>query len=404
MDGLVDALDRAAPPALERLGVPGMAVGVQAAGARTIVVHGSAEPGGGRPVQESTQFRVASITKPIVATLALRLVEEGLLSLDAPLADLRLPWEGITLRHLLSHQSGLAGDWPRPLAGYGDGTDAFGLLAGDEAAAGPVGPGELFAYGNPGYWLTGALVERATGMPFEDALRRFVLEPLGMRRTGFVAEPPFATSAAEPQPYPRARRPSGGLFSTAGDLLAFAEHLLGGPGPLGEAARRELRTVQVEINPDVAMGLGLGIATARGRPTLEHGGSVPGFRSQLVLVPDDGTAIVLLTNSDRGSAAIQEVLEAVGLGLRLPPEVAVADGDLAALEGTYREALGLEVAVSPRDGGLDLTEGEEPTVHLRPAGEGRFVAREGDERGASAEFLRGGRLLRWSWLFERADG
>src|SRR6266540_5751176 len=196
---LLGTIDRAAPEALGRSGAPGLAVGILCGGESAERGYGVASLDTGWPVRPETQFRVASITKPIVATLAMRLVEESRLALDDPLTGFRLPWEGITLRHLLSHQSGLAGDWPRPLGEYGDGEDAFQRLAQDEPLAGPVRPGELFAYGNPGYWLLGAVVERAAEMPFEEALRHFVLDPLGMERTGFVAEEPVAAGhRAEP--------------------------------------------------------------------------------------------------------------------------------------------------------------------------------------------------------------
>src|SRR5262245_38469108 len=114
---------------LERFGVSALAIGVHSGGDSTERAYG---------VSPETAFRVASITKPIVAACAMRLVEEGRLSLDEPLTDLRLPWDGITLRHLLSHQAGLAHDWPTPLSEYGEGEDALQRLAADEAVGGPV--------------------------------------------------------------------------------------------------------------------------------------------------------------------------------------------------------------------------------------------------------------------------
>src|SRR5437773_1163624 len=159
---------------VERFGVSALAIGVSSGGDGYERAYG---------VPPETTFRIASITKPLVAACAMRLVEERRLSLGEPLADLRLPWEGITLRHLLSHQAGLAHDWSKPLADYGEGDDALRRLAEDEAVGGPVGPGRLFAYSNPGYWLTGALIERAAEMPFEEALRELVFEPLRMERT-----------------------------------------------------------------------------------------------------------------------------------------------------------------------------------------------------------------------------
>src|SRR6266540_255346 len=118
---LLDTIDRAAPEALERSGVPGLAVAILCRGESAERGYGVASLDTGGPVRPETQFRVASITKPIVATLAMRLVEESRLALDDPLTGFRLPWVGITPRHLLSHPSGLAGAWPRPVARYGPG-------------------------------------------------------------------------------------------------------------------------------------------------------------------------------------------------------------------------------------------------------------------------------------------
>ena len=123
-------------------------------------------------------------------------------------------------------------------------------------------------------------------------------------------------------------------------------------------------------------GLGLGVLTVRGRTTLEHGGSVPGYRSQLLLLPDEETALVLLTNSDRGGAAIEHVLDALDLAVRLPDERYASEKELAALTGLYREPSGIEITVSATDGGIDAvatqtgpfdgSRQEYPAVHARP--------------------------------------
>ncbi len=371
---------------LERFGVTALAIAVDHGG-------GGHERAWGVPIE--TTFRIASITKPIVAAAALGLVEEGLLALDQPLDGLRLPWDGITLRQLLSHQAGLAHDWSRPLAEYGEGDDALQRLSADEAVGGPVGPGRYFAYSNPGYWLTGALIERAAEMPFEDALRVLVFEPLGMERTGFS---PIEPSVPNDMPYPRARRPSGGLYSCASDVRRFARHLR------DSESLREMQTPQVEVGPDGDYGLGLGIVRGRGRLTLEHGGAVSCARAQLLVVPGEGTAFVLLTNSDQGHFLVNRLLRSVGLGLPLPPEVEVTEADLATVSGTYREPLGTTIHVSPRDGGIDLTPvGGDGSAHLRPVSPARFVVREGDEKGDWAEFFEDGRLLRYDTLFERVQ-
>ena len=385
--------DRIDDDLLARFGVTALGVGVLADGGRDVRGYGTAVP--------ETTFRIASITKPLVAALALQLVDEGLLALDDPVAGLRLPWDGITLRQLLSHQAGLAGGWATPLEDYGEGDDALQLLAADEVAAAPIGPGRLFSYANSGYWLTGALTERATGVPFEEALRDRVLEPLGMERTGFSPVDPSVPSSI---PYPRARRPAGGLYSCADDLLSFAAHLLGGPGPLSPTARCEQQTPQIEVGPDGDYGLGIGLLTVRGRLTVEHGGSLSGIRTQLLLVPEEDTAFVLLSDSEQGHFLINALLTSVGLGLHLPPEAEVGKDALTAVAGTYREPFGTTIEVTPRNGGIDLTlVGGDGSAHLRPVSPTRFLVREGDEEGDWAEFFEAGRLLRYGTLLERVE-
>jgi len=387
LEGLLSAVDERE---LERFGVTALAIAVNDGG-------DGYQRAWGVPVEAT--FRIASITKPLVAAAAMRLVDDGRLSLDDPLADLRLPWEGITLRQLLSHQAGLAHDWSKPLSDYGEDDDALQQMAEDAAVGGPVGPGRYFAYSNPGYWLTGALIERATGRPFEDALTELVLDPLGMERTGFS---PSGPSVPSDVPYPRARRPSGGLYSCVEDLRRFSRHLLGSAGPLSRESLREMQTPQIGVGPDGDYGLGLGVVRARGELTIEHGGAVAGVRTQLLVVPEYGSSVVVLTNSDSGHFLINRLLQSVGLGLRLPPETDVSDDDLEAVAGTFREPLGLVIAVTPRGGGLDLLlVDDDGLAHFRPVSPTRFVVREGDEKGDWAEFFEDGRLMRYKALLER---
>src|SRR5579859_119666 len=149
---LLTRIDDAAPAAMDSNGVEQVAAGVLCSGERGVR---------GYSVDAETTFRIASITKPLVAALSLRLVEQGRLWLDEPLEGLRLPWDGVALRHLLTHQAGLARDRPASLAEYGEGDDALERLAADEALANPVGPGQLFSYSNYGYWLAGVVAARA---------------------------------------------------------------------------------------------------------------------------------------------------------------------------------------------------------------------------------------------------
>ncbi len=422
---LIDSIDACALRELKRRKVPGLTVGVVQNGRTELRCYGVASLESGEPVRPETVFRVASITKPFVATLAMTLVEEGRLVLDVPVTGLSLPYERITLRQLLSHQAGLAGEWPVPQEQYGSGDDALERLAADPARPGPVGPGELFSYSNAGFWLAGALAARAAGTTFEEALGRRVLEPLGLGRTGFVPSAPAAVGhvpvapgaeehrVAGELPYPRARRPSGGLWSCVADLLAFATHHLGGPGPLGPSSLREMQTPQVGA-PGGSYGLGWGLRTARGMSVLEHGGAVPGYRSLLLLAPDEGLVFAALANGDRGQAVIREIVqEALDLGEEESPEAPLPAGALAGLAGRYRSPDGLEISVSPSGGRLQVALAdtdpftgerlEYPPLLARPAGEREFVVVEGEELGGRVEFPRE-RLVRvFGSLAERVE-
>ncbi len=131
-----------------------------------------------------TMFRVASITKMATALVALTLCDEGLFTLDSPVAPLlpvradALP--GVTVRHLLSHLSGLR-DTPAMDAALRAGQSLADVLAAPGVVAGR--PGEQFAYCNLGFGLLGCLFEQTTGQPLEDVFRSRLFAPLGMRAT-----------------------------------------------------------------------------------------------------------------------------------------------------------------------------------------------------------------------------
>lgn len=391
--------------ARRRWHVPGMAVAVRGPDSLVTSADGVYELAGDRPVSPETVFRVASITKPFVATLAMTLVRDGLLALDEPPPGSRAR---ATVRQLLGNVGGLASDWPgRP--DFGDDEHALARLAAAEPPLLPFEPGELFSYANAGFWLVGAAVAAATGTTFEAAMHARVLEPLGLAATGFRAASPARgheqvhPQADEHRPvddaYPRARRPSGGLWSTVGDLIRFAEHHLGGPGPLDAQSRAEMQA-PVASGHGFDYGLGWFLTRRGGRRSVEHTGSAFGYQSRLLFLPDDGIAVASLTNSSRGAAAIDDVLRALGLAADEPPPHELAPEQLAAFAGRYR-GVSYELDVSPGDDGLRLTQtsidprtGEterHPPLHARPIGEREFaIDDEGERRGERFDFPRDG--------------
>src|SRR5690348_79225 len=201
--------------AAEAWSVPALAVGTSVRDEVSAVTVGC-EPG--------TRFRVASITKPFTAFLT-----AGLLDLDGATGI----WpDDVRVRHLLSHTSGYDCELPEgDLSRLGDGDDALSAAVLElPTVARFVGVDEIWSYANTGYWLAGHLAAQRTGTSYEDALTARVLEPFGLDATSF-GEPDLAGTGvgATADPYPRARRPSGGLVSNVSDLVQFGQRLLAEP-------------------------------------------------------------------------------------------------------------------------------------------------------------------------------
>jgi CubicO group peptidase (beta-lactamase class C family) len=394
-----------AAEARERWSVPGIAVGVFHEGETVAVADGVCAVGGDEQVSPETQFRIASITKPFTATLAMTLAEDGLLALDEPPPGSQVE---ATTRQLLSNQGGLACEWPSALEELGSGEDGLQRVAGGDPPRLPVGPGELFSYCNVGFWLVGAGAARACGMTFQEALRDRVLEPLDLAVTEF--EPQHATlghEQTEPgsdehvvvdHPYPRTRTPSGGLWSTVDDLLRFAGHHLGGAGPLSRESVQEMQQPHIPA-PGGSYGLGWFLRESAGRRIVEHLGSAAGFESLLLLVPDESFGFAALTNSSRGSAAIRELVERLDLGSTGLPDHELSPERLAAFGGAY-SGNGLEIEVVPERGRLSVAvtvfdpfSGEHvpyPPVLARPVAEREFEVVDAELRGERLTFPRDG--------------
>jgi CubicO group peptidase (beta-lactamase class C family) len=412
-----DKLAEVAAEARERWNVPGLAVGVLQGGEIVMAADGQKELGRPEPVTPETAFRIASITKPFTATLAMTLVQEGLLALDEPPPGTHIE---ATVRQLLSHQGGLAAEWPEPL----DDSGLLELTEGEPERL-PVEAGELFSYCNSGFWFVAAGIARTLGTSFEAAMRTRVIEPLGLASTGFEADEPargheqVEPGADEHVPagtwYPRGRTASGGLWSSVPDLLRFAQHHLGDAGSRASESRDLLSGVASDASgpltassiaemqrayssgPGFRYGLGWFLKRRQGHDAVEHPGSVLGFQSLLTLVPEERAAFASLTNSSRGSAAIRNIVSAIGLGEDETPTVESAD--LARFAGRYRGQEGV-VELTPENGGLRVERTEIdtftqepmvlPAVRARPVGETEFEIVDGEWRGERFDFPRPG--------------
>jgi D-alanyl-D-alanine carboxypeptidase len=362
---------QACEDAAARFEVPAMAVGVASADG-TIELHALG-------CDLDARFRIASVTKPMTASLALRL-----LNLEAGTGV----WpDEVRVQHLLSHMSGFAcelGDAIR----FGDGDDALGVAVAElDSVVRLVDVDIAWSYSNTGYWLAGWLAAQAAGTTFEDALRRHVFGPAGMANTGFD-DPDLAGTGpgASSAPYPRARRPSGGIVADVADVLRFGRWQLTEPWA---AALRRTHGKPVSG----VYGLGLFGERVGGVEVWGHPGSSFGYQSSLLLVPDRGAAFGGLTNSGSGKRALDEVEQlwlerVVGSGRRHRETSELTASELAAFAGTYGNS-DTRVVVSPGGDGLivDVTDQlEQIEVSARPIGERRFEVVGGDFAGDLFDF------------------
>ncbi|MFI6419269.1 serine hydrolase domain-containing protein [Streptomyces sp. NPDC050842] len=265
---------------------------------------------------DDTQFRIGSLTKVFTAVLVMRLRDQGLLDLDDPL-ERHLKGTGVgevTIAQLLGHSGGLAAEtpgqwWERSSAAL---RPELSDVLGERPSLRT--PGRGFHYSNPGYTLLGALVEELRGVSWEEALRREILEPLGMSRTtldpvaphagGWAVHPWADVMLPEPSEDLGLMAPAGQLWSTAADLGRFAVFLAAGDERVLVAASVE--EMRAPASPagegdwEGSYGLGLQLLRRDGRTLIGHTGSLPGFVACLWVSVEDGLAGIALANATSG--------------------------------------------------------------------------------------------------------
>lgn len=314
------------------LQVPGAAVGVHLDGVDHVLTTGVTSVDAPVPVTGDTLFHIGSTTKTVTATVVMHLVERGRLDLDGRvrqyLPNFRLSDERaadeLTIRHLLTHTGGFLGDiddgesWDA--SALADSIDAYDRL--------PqlFPPGELASYNNAGFRLLGRVIEVVCGEPYENAVRRIVLEPLGMSSSFFfpweAATRAHAVGHVVREEGPqvahtwglfRDAMPEGGLASSVRDQLRYAAFHLGASGeaPVGAATRELMQAEQVRVGvPWSGIGLPWLLEEQAGVRLVTHGGNIGNLQlSSFVLAPERGFAVTTLTNSAPGKVLGKLVTE-----------------------------------------------------------------------------------------------
>jgi CubicO group peptidase (beta-lactamase class C family) len=380
-----------------------------------IVWTGSRTSVDGHAPDGDVQYRIGSITKTFTAVLVMRLRDEGRISLEDPL-EKHLPGTsagGATVAQLLAHTAGLAAESPEPWWERTPGSlrPALADVLGEDPLLHPGG--RRFHYSNPGYTLLGALVEELRQEPWEQVLRREVLEPLGLRRTGAHPVAPHAGGWAVhpwadvllPEQVEDLGRmaPAGQLWSTTEDLARFAVFLARGDDRvLSAASVAEMRTPAAPPEPaDLAAGSGYGLGMQvqhwGERRLVGHSGSLPGYLANLSIGIEDDVAAVVLANctsgvpiSTVGADLVRIVAEAEP---RIPePWRPLPDVDQAVLEltGPWYWGTSAYVLRLQADGGvsLDPMGSVGRRSRFRAAGDGTWTGLEGYYAGETLRAVR----------------
>lgn len=305
-----------------------------------------------------TQYRIGSITKPMVAVLVMRLRDEGLVELSAPV-DRYAPGApaGITVGETLSHAAGLTsettGAWWERVPG-GDWDELTRTLTPDALRH---ERGGRFHYSNVGFGILGEVVARLRGAPWHEVLHDELLAPLGMTRSttrpvppaaqGYAVHPHADLLLAQPEHDAGAMAPAGQLWCSLTDLARFAAFLAGDTRDvLSRDTLAEMLRPRVVHDIDGepwtgAMGLGVQLWNVDGRRAVGHGGSMPGFIALVRVDVATGMGTVLQTNTTAGlSRSILAELEEIALDGALPEPDApwapsAADPELLELTGPW---------------------------------------------------------------------
>jgi CubicO group peptidase (beta-lactamase class C family) len=297
--------------------------------------YGVADKTTGTPVTQETVFQAASISKSVTAWGIMRLVQEGKLSLDAPVERYLTRWHlpsssfdnsGVTIRRLLSHTAGLSVPGYLGIAPGNPLPTLEQSLSGEAGAAGNVRvempPGSKFSYSGGGYAVLQLVIEEVTHDTFASYMRHEVLQPLGMRRSSFEWAPEIQASTAAAYDQFGNRLPNflyiekaaAGLYTTAADLAEFVS--AGMTGPNGEVAGRGVLTRETllqMVSPAPATkgqyGLGFDIQKLPGGLRMVyHPGSNRGWAGMIAELPERRQGLVLLMNGDGGDILATQVV------------------------------------------------------------------------------------------------
>ena len=301
--------------------VPGMSIAVVKGGEILLAKgYGFASLELGAPATAQSLYALGSMSKQFAATAVMMLVQDGDVSLDSPInryvPNLPDSWSEVTVRHLLTHTSGIKNEvWDGGYIEFDRHEHVqFEVL---RTAFGPLesAPGERWAYSNTGYRLLGMLIEEVSGESIWDLFERRIFQPIGMNATrnsdpntiiphrtrGYGRNPWGAKSGSLVNRDPvtaSAAFTEGALMSSVLDLAKWDAALLAGRVLPHDLLAQMWTPVVLNDGTEYPYGFGWELNATSGQATVGHGGVLPGYRTYMMRVMDSQLTVITLTNCD----------------------------------------------------------------------------------------------------------
>jgi CubicO group peptidase (beta-lactamase class C family) len=412
---------------MELYNVPGVSVAVfQNYELQWAKGYGVRDTATGEPVDDKTLFVAGSISKPVAAMGALRLVQEGKMELDRDINLYLKSWklpeneltrkEKVTLRRLLSHSGGTT---VHGFRGYAPGEDVptlVQILDGQEPANSPairvdVVPGSQWRYSGGGTTIVQQAMIDIEGKDFPSVMKEKVLDAIGMSSSSYeqtftperllLAASGHTTGGAsvEGKRYLYPEMAAAGLWTTPSDLCRFAiEVQLSAQGKsnnvLAKQMTRLMVTPQIHIGENQNMALGLFLD--KSDQYFQHGGGEVGFVCLLYASNGTGYGAAVMTNSDQPGQLISEIIRSIAKEYAwedyLPEEheiIALEGAELEPLQGRYRMGSDAVLSLKLVDDRLMGTELGLSTFEMLPASDGEFIRRDRDVTYLFSKFEEG---------------
>lgn len=346
------------------------------------------------------KFRIGSMTKQFTATCILQLAEQGKLNLDDKLSKYIPDFpkgDSVTIHMLLNHTSGIASytDIPefKQVATLSWSLDS--MISFFKNKPYNFSPGSKYKYSNSGYFLLGYIVEKASGQKFNTYLRQHILDKLDLENTGMdkldsilplrVKGYTKNGNRFENAPFISMEWPfsAGVMYSTVSDLYQWERALLN--SDLLSASSRNKMFTPGKGN----YGYGLVIDSLANHPRMGHGGSIPGFRSNIVHYTEGDICIIVLSNDEFSVDLLSDGLAGIlyNMEVEIPyihKEVKINPALLERYVGKYNAFLTIEVI--QKNGKLYRHREGTPDIELKPESETKFFYADGTDRQLEFEF------------------